>query len=102
MTGCAGVGVQIPVNQPAPTLVTSTATSLSIAWEPPTDCCGVITSYSVRYRPMATNTQWTSVAVGNVLSWTVMGLTPAAQYQFVITATNAAGTSSWSPGLFIY
>lgn len=61
-----------------------------ITWTAPTDDGGaVITSYTVTSSPGDIDCTWTS----GPLSCTVTGLTNGTEYTFIVTATNAFGTS---------
>jgi len=75
----------------APVLNTATSGNAQVAlsWSTVTGA----TSYSVKYGT-ATGVYGTPVVVGNLTSYTVPGLTNGTTYYFVVTASNAGGTSS--------
>lgn len=68
--------------------------SISVSWTPPANNGGsAIESYTATANPGGRSCQWTS----GDLRCTVTGLSNGTSYTFVVTATNAAGTSDASP-----
>ena len=84
----------------APTLDSSTQTSLTVSWSAPTTNTGpAISDYDVQYR-VGTSGSWTDVAhEGTATSATITGLTAGTQYQVQVRAYNDEQESDWSPPL---
>lgn len=69
-----------------------TANSVNLSWRPSTDNVGV-TSYSIQRRQGSTG-GFTEVGTGSGTSFQATGLTASTQYQFQVTARDAAGNVS--------
>lgn len=77
---------------------TSTSTTISSSWEPPTSTGGsAITGYSFGYK-MASDASWTTVTTAGT-SYVLTGLTPSTQYNVRVAATNSDGTGSYATHL---
>ncbi len=85
-----------PVKPLAPTLVSNTNTTASIAWTATTDNVGV-----TRYDLYRDTTLITSVATGGSLSYNDSGLTASTTYAYTVKAFDAAGNSSTSDALSV-
>ena len=84
----------------APTLDSSTQTSLTVSWSAPTTNTGpAISDYDVQYRP-GTSGSWTDLTHdGTATSATVPGLAANTQYQVRVRAYNDEQESDWSSPL---
>ena len=81
----------------APTIGTTTATSLVVNWLAPANTGPAITDYDVQYR-QGTSGDWTDHEhTGTALTTTLTGLARNQSYQVQVRATNAEGTGGWSP-----
>ena len=81
----------------APTVTSTTASSVKVAWTAP-DMAGKpeITDFEVQYRQSGT-TAWTDAAFdGTDTSTTISGVTLGATYEAQVRATNDEGTGEWS------
>ena len=90
-----------PPSAPAAPAVTTSSTSntgLSVSWTAPTNTGRpAITDYDVQYR-QGTSGPWTSLThTGTATTATITGLLNGRSYQVQVRATNAEGTSDWSP-----
>jgi fibronectin type 3 domain-containing protein len=73
----------------APTIPASTVT---LRWDKSTD--RGVKGYRLHYGTTSSRTNWKSVDVGNVTTYTLSGLIPGKTYYCVVTAYNAAGRGS--------
>jgi fibronectin type 3 domain-containing protein len=64
---------------------------VTLAWDPPAD--PRITGYKV-YVGTASGVYSTPIDVGNVTSYTLIGLTPGTVYYFVVTTYDSSGIES--------
>ena len=90
-TGYSNQLSAMPIDPSAPVLNTAISPGpgqMTLSW---TAVAGA-TSYSVKYGTQS-GVYGTPVGVGNVTSYAIMGLTNGTYYNFVVTATNAGGTS---------
>jgi hypothetical protein len=76
---------------PAPSATLPAGYSIALAWDRSPDTS--VTGYRVHYGPASGN-YTNSVAVGNVATKTVIGLTSGATYFFAVTAYDAKGVES--------
>ena len=91
----AGPSTGPPDAPSAPTL-TADATWLDVAWAAPADNGSAITDYDLQYR--VTNGNWASADhTGTGTTTRLTGLTADTEYEVRVRATNAEGTSGWSP-----
>ena len=72
-------------------------TALDVSWTAPNDHRGAITGYQVQYREKDTEDWLDTGFTGTGTSTTIDSLTSGATYQVRVNATNAEGTSGWSP-----
>ena len=87
---------EAPSTPSAPTLSSSTSTSLSVGWSAPSNTGPAITDYDVQYRQGTTGSFTNRSHTGTSRSTTITGLTASTQYQVRVRASNAEGTSGWS------
>ncbi len=89
--------VDEPPETPAPpTLVGIAADSVRVSWTAPENTGPAITDYDVRYQADGSESWIELDHVGTGLSTTITGL-EAGAYAAQVRATNAEGTSGWSP-----
>ena len=88
----------VPPDPTAPTLVSATATTLTIEWTHPGDGGSPLTRNFIEYRVEGT-TDWTNWYRGEtptqVTRTVIRNLTAATAYDVRVHATNAIGNSSW-------
>ena len=91
------VDVKEPPGTPAmPTATIASATSLTVAWDEPTNTGPAITKYDVQYK-ISSAAGWTDhTYTALARTTTITGLTTNMSYQVRVRATNADGVSSWS------
>ena len=93
----------VPSGLAAPTVVSHSLNSISIAWTAPTASTLSVTGYDVLIDNGEDNTPYITVYSGkyinNVLSFEIKNLTPGNYYNIAIIAYNAAGASDLSPTL---
>lgn len=91
-----------PTFQPAPTVTTLSATSLSVQWAAPDQPNGVIIRYAVflRVAPFEGDGQQVAMVNSSVFSVEVGGLLPFTTYQFSVESHTVAGgtQSEWREG----
>lgn len=86
-----------PPGAPTAPLVTGGNTQMFASWTAPASNGGAaISGYVIQYRRTGVTTWTTFGTVGNVLSYTITGLTNGLQYVFRVAAVNSAGTGSYS------
>ena len=85
----------VPDAPEAPTLTTG-STWLEVSWTAPADNGAAITDYDVQYRETGTNWQFAS-HVGTTTTKRIENLSPGVDYEVRVRATNAEGSSDWSP-----
>ena len=86
-----------PPGTPTSPLVSGGNTQMFASWTAPaSDGGSAITGYVIQYRRTSTNTYTTYGTVGNVLEYTISGLTNGLIYVFRVAAVNAVGTGSYS------
>jgi hypothetical protein len=82
----------------APTIGTAIQDGVSqdvnLTWTAPTDTQGGITGYTIDYSTTSSFTGYTSITVGNVLTYKVTGLIYGQTYYFRVRAINAAATAA--------
>ena len=85
----------VPETLLAPT-VSAGVRSLSVSWSRP-QAHPAVSGYVVRHRESGSTDPWTENEVtGNVLRYTLGGLTVGTGYEVEVQAENALGTSGWS------
>ena len=94
-------GPYVPPTPPAaPTGVTATAedSSVTLAWDDPSDSTITGYEYQLRWTGVAWS-QWTAIPNGgaSTTSYTVDGLTNGIEYRFRLRAVNAVGTGAVAP-----
>ena len=72
-----------------------TSGQLVCAWQAAADHESVITGYTLEWSLKGANS-WTQIALGNVLTGTITGLTNGTSYDVRVKATNAIGTGPYS------
>ena len=82
-----------PTNASATASIGGTAT---VTWTDPSDNGSPITQYDIIANPACTACAGTTVMGATATSATITGLTPGTAYVFMVTATNAYGTSDTS------
>ena len=92
--------VNEPPSKPAaPTVATSTVTSITFAWSPPANTGPPITGYNVGWRVSGVGSYTPLAHTGTTPRAQITGLTQNTTYQFRVQATNDEGTGTWSdPG----
>ena len=82
----------------SPTVTAVSSTSLQVSWDAPDNTGPPITDYDYRYQG-PTDSSWTEVANTTIAATTVTieGLVPSTFYDVQVRATNAEGSSDWSP-----
>ena len=86
----------VPATPTVPT-VTRGNTQLEVSWTAPDDNGSSITDYDVQYKT-SSDTTWTDhTFTGTGTSTTITGLTNGTSYDTRVRATNAVGSSQWSP-----
>ena len=103
-TSTAGVRINVtdvaePPDAPlSPTVTAVSSTSLQVSWDAPDNTGPPITDYDYRYQG-PTDTSWTEVANTTIAATTVTieDLSPSTFYDVQVRATNAEGSSDWSP-----
>lgn len=80
-------------------VVSVTATSLSIAWDPPMekDRNGIIVQYTVNMT--ATVTLFTTQFTTNTTNYTLSGLIPDTTYSLIVAASTAIGIGPFTQSL---
>ena len=90
----AGPSLDVPDAPAAPTLTAGT-TWLEASWTAPADNGSAITDYDVQYR---TSGNWLEADhTGTSTTRRIENLSPATAYEVRVRATNAEGSSDWSP-----
>ena len=88
--------IATPFRPEAPTMTVLSPTSFKATWEAPEDNGAPITDYDVRYKAVS-ESGWTDAQhVGSGTETVITGLTKGTSYEVQVSATNSAGTSSWS------
>ena len=91
------VGGEAPGQPGAPTVSAASGTRLMVNWSVPSNAGPAITDYDVRYRA-GTSGDWSDGGhAGTTTNATLSGLSGNTTYQVQVRATNAEGTSAWSP-----
>ncbi len=91
----AGPAADVPDTPSAPTLTAGT-TWLEASWTAPDDNGSAITDYDVEYRESSGS--WTDAGhAGTSTTKRIEGLAADTAYEVRVRATNAEGTSGWSP-----
>ena len=86
-----------PPGAPINALVSGGNTQMFTNWTAPSDDGGsAVTGYVLQYRRSTTSSYTTYGTVGNVLEYTISGLTNGLTYYFRVAAVNSAGTGSYS------
>ena len=94
-TTVAGPAAEVPDAPAAPTLTAGT-TWLLASWTAPNDNGAAVTDYDVQYRESGAN--WQNTAhVGTATTNRVENLVADTEYEVRVRATNAEGSSDWSP-----
>lgn len=88
-----GGGVSVP-DAPAISLGTTGSTTQRLLWSAPNNNGATITGYTIWVK--LGGGSYTSYATTSTPNYTVTGLSESSTYYFKITATNSAGTSSYS------
>ena len=90
-------GGEAPSAPSAPSVEAASASSLNVSWTAPGNAGPRITDYNVRYRA-GTSGAWTDFPhSGAGVTANITGLLESTSYQVQVQATNAEGTSGWSP-----
>ncbi len=86
-----------PETPSAPGVSAASSTSLTVTWIEPTNTGPDVDDYDLQYREGDSGgfTSWTHN--GADLTATITGLTPGANYEAQVRASNDEGTSDWSP-----
>ena len=81
------------------TVSPESVSSLNVSWAAPDNAGPEITDYDYRYRTSSPQGAWVEVTntTITVLSATITGLAENTEYEVQVRATNAEGTSGWSP-----
>ncbi len=91
------VGGEAPGQPGAPTVSAASGTRLMVNWSVPSNAGPAITDYDVRYRA-GNSGDWSDGGhAGMTTNATLSGLSGNTTYQVQVRATNAEGTSAWSP-----
>lgn len=86
-----------PPGAPINALVSGGNTQMFTNWTAPSDDGGsAVTGYVLQYRRSTTSSYTTYGTVGNVLEYTISGLTNGYTYYFRVAAVNSVGTGSYS------
>jgi hypothetical protein len=88
------VPADVPVAPAAPGTTSNLDSQVALTWSAPNDNGAPITNYEVRFS--TDKASWTSVAPGDVTSYTVTGLVDGTTYYFEVQAYNTVGWSPWS------
>ena len=89
-------GGEAPGKPAAPTVASSSVTSLTVNWSSPDNAGPAISDYDVRYRA-GTSGGWTDAGhAGTATAATLTGLEEDTSYQVQVRATSDEGTGSWS------
>ena len=90
---------EAPSAPDAPNVSAESVTSLNVSWAAPDNAGPEITDYDHRYRTSSPQGAWVEVTntTITVLSATITGLAENTEYEVQVRATNAEGTSGWSP-----
>ena len=90
------VSTEAPGQPGAPTVSSTSATSLSVNWSAPTNTGPAITDYDVQYRA-GNSGDWSDGGhVGTATTATLTGLSENTSYQVQVRATNDEGMGAWS------
>ncbi len=103
-TTTAGVRINVtdvvepPFTPLSPTVTAVSSTSVQVSWDAPENTGPPITDYDYRYQG-PTDTSWTEVTNTTIAATTVTieGLAASTFYDVQVRATNAEGSSDWSP-----
>ena len=103
-TSTAGIRINVtdvtepPFTPLSPTVTAVSSTSVQVSWDAPENTGPPITDYDYRYQ-WATDTSWTEVTNTRIsgTTATIEGLAPSTFYDVQVRATNAEGSSDWSP-----
>ena len=88
---------EAPATPAAPTVAAASSTSLAVSWDAPENTGPPITDYDYQYREASGS--WTKVTNTTITATmvTIPRLTASTSYDVEVRATNAEGTSGWSP-----
>ena len=88
----------LPSPPARPKIIDSTKTTASLSWNKPLfDGGAPVTGYRVEYRKTLDDEWFVGVQNTNNTEFTVVGLTPGAEYVFVVKSINKIGVSEASP-----
>lgn len=91
----------VPEKPNAPTVTSTTQTSISILWTAPANGGSLITQYVIMYNA-GINNAYIQAGTSTIPSFTISGLTTGRGYRFTVQAVNAVGSGeASSPSLEI-